>query len=188
MAARKRSSRGKTSSASRKRASTSSSGSKSRSSNRSRTTLARSNGSTSRGSAGRSRSASRSAGRSPQSSSSSRSRVLTDRDEIRQWAEERNARPACVRGTGSNTGPSTAGMIRLDFPGDSGETSLEAVDWKEWFKVFGDRDLALLVQDETARGERSNFNKLVSRETAGQYSEKRTSRSSKPAGRRSRAA
>jgi hypothetical protein len=57
-------------------------------------------------------------------------------------------------------------MIRLDFPGYSGEQSLERIEWDEWFQKFDERGLALLVQEETARGERSNFNKLVSRETA----------------------
>src|SRR5579884_4511542 len=89
--------------------------------------------------------------------------VLTDHDEIREWAEQRNASPACVRGTG---GRGDTGMLRLDFPGYSGETSLEHIDWDEWFQKFDEKNLALLVEDTTARGQRSNFNKLVSRETA----------------------
>jgi hypothetical protein len=91
------------------------------------------------------------------------SHYLTDHDEIRRWAEERNAAPACVRHTG---GKSDIGMIRLDFPGYSGETSLEHIDWVEWFQKFDENNLALLVQEETARGEKSNFNKIVGRETA----------------------
>lgn len=94
---------------------------------------------------------------------SSTNRYLTDRDEIQQWAEERDASPACVRGTGDSQ---DVGMIRLDFPGYSGEQSLEPIEWDEWFQKFDESGLALLVQDETARGERSNFNKLVSRDTA----------------------
>jgi hypothetical protein len=92
-----------------------------------------------------------------------KSRVLTDHDEIRRWAEERDAQPACVRGTGSEE---DVGMIRLDFPGYSGETSLEPVEWDEWFQEFDDNNLALLVEDETAGGEQSNFNKIIGRETA----------------------
>lgn len=92
-----------------------------------------------------------------------KSRVLTDHDEIRRWAEERDAQPACVRGTGSEE---DVGMIRLDFPGYSGETSLEPVEWDEWLQKFDENNLALLVEDETARGERSNFNKIIGRETA----------------------
>lgn len=55
-------------------------------------------------------------------------------------------------------------MIRLDFPGYSGADSLEHVDWNEWFRKFDENNLGLLVQDTTARGQKSNFNKLVSRE------------------------
>jgi hypothetical protein len=52
-----------------------------------------------------------------------------------------------VRGTG---GPDDVGMIRLDFPGYSGEGSLEEISWDEWFDKFDESNLALLVQDETA--------------------------------------
>jgi hypothetical protein len=95
---------------------------------------------------------------------SASSRPLTDHNEIRSWAEERGAHPSCVRGTGDNN---DVGMIRLDFPGYSGEGKLEEISWDEWFDKFDESGLALLVQDETARGQRSNFNKLVSRHTAG---------------------
>lgn len=92
----------------------------------------------------------------------SSARPLTDHDEIRRWAEERGAKPTCVRGTGNN---GDVGMIRLDFHGYSGEGKLEEISWDEWFDKFDESGLALLVQDETARGQRSNFNKLVSRDT-----------------------
>lgn len=96
--------------------------------------------------------------------SSAASRPLTDHQEIRSWAEERGAKPACVRGTG---GSNDVGIIRLDFPGYSGEGSLDEISWDEWFQQFDDSDLALLVQNQTADGQQSNFNKLVSKETAG---------------------
>jgi hypothetical protein len=95
--------------------------------------------------------------------SKAESKVTFDHDEIRRWADERNATPACVRGTG---GHGDLGMIRLDFPGYSGESSLEHISWEDWFKKFDERNLALLYQETTAAGERSNFNKIVSRETA----------------------
>ncbi len=95
--------------------------------------------------------------------SRTQSRTLTDHDEIRRWAEERGARPACVRRTG---GGDDIGMIRLDFPGYSGEQSLEEIGWDDWFGKFDESKLALLVQEETARGQKSNFNKLIGRETA----------------------
>ncbi len=101
----------------------------------------------------------------PRKRSSSSSRMMTDHDAIRNWAEERRAQPACVRGTG---GREDAGMIRLNFPGYSGEDRLEPISWDDWFGKFDENQLALVVQDETAGGERSHFNKLVSREAAGQ--------------------
>jgi hypothetical protein len=94
---------------------------------------------------------------------SASNRVLTDPDEIRQWVEQRGGRPTCVRGTGSKD---DVGLLRIDFPGYSGENSLEEVGWDEWLEKFDEQGLALIVQDRTAGGQRSNFNKIVSRETA----------------------
>jgi hypothetical protein len=104
--------------------------------------------------------------------SKSSSRVLTDHDEIRRWAEERGAKPSAVRRTHSDD---NTGIIRLDFPGFSGEDSLEEIEWDEWFDDFDDRNLALIVQDETANGQTSNFNKLVSRDSVEESSGKTSS-------------
>src|SRR5699024_2712383 len=82
---------------------------------------------------------------------------LTDHDEIRQWAEERGGTPACVRGTGNR---GDIGMLRLDFPGFTGAQSLQPISWDDWFEKFDERGLALIVQDKTGRGQKSNFNKL----------------------------
>jgi len=135
---------------------------------------ARKSASTARSESNRSRTNERRAGSNRTSSSktsqsragrsSTASRILTDHDEIRQWAEERNANPACVRGTGRKK--NDMGMIRLDFPGYSGARSLQEIDWDDWFRQFDDNHLALVVQDSTARGQRSNFNKIIGRETA----------------------
>jgi hypothetical protein len=89
-------------------------------------------------------------------------RVLIDHDEIRRWAEARGARPARVKGTGGKGDP---GILRLDFPGFSGEESLEPLSWDQWLKAFDENNLALIVQDRTASGQPSRFNKLVSRES-----------------------
>ena len=86
--------------------------------------------------------------------------MLTDPEEVREWAETRGAQPACVRGTG---GKGDIGMLRLDFPGYSGEDSLQPIEWDEWLEKFEERGLALLVQEKTAGGQKSNFNKLVNR-------------------------
>ncbi|CAA9423654.1 MAG: hypothetical protein AVDCRST_MAG64-3036, partial [uncultured Phycisphaerae bacterium] len=89
--------------------------------------------------------------------------TTTDREQIRQWAEARGAKPSCVRGTG---GGGDTGMIRLDFPGYSGGDSLQEISWDEWFEQFDENNLALLIQETTKEGEPSNFNKLVSRDSA----------------------
>ena len=89
------------------------------------------------------------------------SNTTTDHEEIRRWAEDRGATPACVRGTGSRN---DIGMIRLDFPGYSGEGKLEPISWEDWFEKFDEQNLALVYQDTTAEGQKSNFNKLVSRD------------------------
>lgn len=92
------------------------------------------------------------------------SKTTTNHDQIRRWAEARHAQPARVKGTGSRG--RDPGMIRLDFPGYSGRGKLEPISWDQWFKSFDDNDLALVYQEKTAGGQRSNFNKLVARETA----------------------
>jgi len=51
-------------------------------------------------------------------------------------------------------------MIRIDFPGYSGQQSLEPITWEEWFEKFDEKKLALIYRDQ------DRFNKLVSRETA----------------------
>jgi hypothetical protein len=94
-------------------------------------------------------------------------RVLTDPEEIRKWAEARGAKPTCVKGTESDDGSC---LLRLDFPGYSGDDSLQPISWEQWFRVFHKRNLALIVEDRMADGKPSNFNKLVSRETVEEKS------------------
>jgi hypothetical protein len=88
------------------------------------------------------------------------SKVTTDHETIRRWAEERSGTPARVKGTGDED---DVGMIRIDFPGYSGEGKLEPISWDDFFEKFEERSLALVYQEETSGGEKSNFNKLVSR-------------------------
>ena len=91
----------------------------------------------------------------------STSKTITDHEEIKKWAEERNATPTCVLGTGDQNDP---GILRLDFPGYTGEGKLEPISWDEWFQKFDENHMALLVQDETSSGKKSNFNKLINRD------------------------
>jgi len=90
------------------------------------------------------------------------SHVTTDHEEIRRWAQERGGRPARVRGTGNQHDP---GLLRIDFPGYLGQETLEEISWNEFFEKFDRNNLALVMQDMTAGGEKSNFNKLVSRDS-----------------------
>jgi hypothetical protein len=93
------------------------------------------------------------------------SKTTRDHDEIRRWAEERGGKPAHVKSTGS---AEDTGILRIDFPGYSGGGSLESISWEEFFEKFDERGLALVFQEETAGGQKSNFNKLVSAETAAE--------------------
>jgi anaerobic selenocysteine-containing dehydrogenase len=91
------------------------------------------------------------------------SRTTTDHEEIRRWVEERGGWPAEVEATARGD---QTGILRIDFPGFSGEGKLRRIDWDEWFQKFDDASLALVLQETTAGGQRSNFNKIVARETA----------------------
>src|SRR5436305_14415334 len=92
-------------------------------------------------------------------------KITTDHNTIRKWAEARGGKPAVVRSTHGKGG---TGIIRLEFPRapNADDDALEVISWEEFFEKFDEADLALLYQEETAGGERSNFNKLVGRETA----------------------
>jgi len=90
-------------------------------------------------------------------------RRTTDHQKIVQWVEERGGHPAHVRRTGDTADP---GILRIDFPGHSGEQSLEPLDWDSWFDAFEANQLAFLHQDRMASGETSHFSKLVRRTRA----------------------
>jgi hypothetical protein len=87
----------------------------------------------------------------------------TNHDTIRQWAEQRGGRPATVKAT-ANDDP---GILRIDFPGYSGEETLEEISWAEFFKAFDQNKLLFLYQDQTDDGETSRFCKFIDREEAG---------------------
>jgi hypothetical protein len=101
------------------------------------------------------------------------SKVTTDRETIRKWAEEREGKPATVVGTG---GREDAGLLRIDFPGRRGNNSLKEISWEEFFEKFEEKNLALLYQDATASGKTSRFNKIIKRETANRNSISNTER------------
>jgi hypothetical protein len=108
----------------------------------------------------------------------SKAMATTDHDEIKRWVEERGGSPARVKPTG-RTGPTDpagrtangrrrggdAGLLRIDYPGFSGQEALEEISWQAWFDTFDRHELALLHQDAIAGGKTSRFSKLVSRDT-----------------------
>lgn len=89
----------------------------------------------------------------------------TDHETIRKWVEARKGRPARVKATGRGKDP---GILRIDFPGFSGEDTLETIEWDEFFEWFDKNKLALLLSNE--RGNR--FNKLVDRGSVKSSSKK----------------
>jgi anaerobic selenocysteine-containing dehydrogenase len=91
----------------------------------------------------------------------SEAKTTTDHNKIRKWVEERGGHPARVKGTEDKSG---GGLLRIDYPGYSGEGKLEEISWEEFFEEFDDSNLAFLHQDKTADGEQSRFSKLVTRE------------------------
>ena len=95
----------------------------------------------------------------------------TDHDAIRKWVEARKGRPARVKATGRGKDP---GILRIDFPGFSGEDTLEQIEWDEFFEWFDKNKLALLLSSE--RGNR--FNKLVDRTSVKSASKKSSSKKS----------
>src|ERR1051325_8968645 len=93
----------------------------------------------------------------------SEAKVTTDHEEIRRWVEKRGGHPA--RGKGTERGEST-GLLRIDYPGFSGEGRLEEITWDGVFEGFEENNLAFLYQEKTKDGEESRFSKLVDRDKA----------------------
>lgn len=95
--------------------------------------------------------------------STSDTRTTTDHEQIRSWAEEHDAVPASVRGTGDGQ----LGVLTLDMVGHgAGEEELEHVSWDDWFSAFEDNDLAFVYQERKSSGEDSTFFRLIDREGA----------------------
>jgi hypothetical protein len=84
------------------------------------------------------------------------SKATVDHDTIRKWVEKHGGCPAHVKSTGTEDDP---GILRIDFPGFSGQKTLESISWEQFFEAFDENELAFLYQDG------SRFNKLVRRQT-----------------------
>ena len=84
-----------------------------------------------------------------------KTQTTTDHEEIQRWVEERGGTPTRVEGTN---------LLRVDYPGFSGEQTLEPLSWDEFFQIFDDNNLAFIYQEETKDGGESRFSKFVDRE------------------------
>ena len=87
-------------------------------------------------------------------------KTTTDHEEIRQWVEKRDGQPAIVKGTERRG----SALLRIDYPGYSGEETLESIEWDEFFEIFDENNLAFLYQEKTADGGMSRFSKFVNRD------------------------
>ena len=87
-------------------------------------------------------------------------KTTIDHATIQKWVEQRGGHPAHVKATGSSADP---GILRIDFPGYSGEGKLEQIEWDQFFDSFDRNELAFIYQDGTRGGKESRFNKLVAR-------------------------
>ena len=88
-------------------------------------------------------------------------RTTTERSKIQQWVQERDGVPAVVKGTE---------ILRIDFLDDEDasdeDESLKEISWNEFFRIFDDRELVFLYQEETSDGDVSRFSKFVTEKTA----------------------
>ncbi len=94
-------------------------------------------------------------------------KTTTNHQEIKRWVESKGGHPARVKTTGRKGDP---GILRIDFPGFSGEDTLVEMSWDDWFEAFDKNKLAFIYQPRT------RFSKLVSRTTAKTSSKKTSSR------------
>lgn len=90
------------------------------------------------------------------------SKVTTKHGEIQRWVEERGGSPARVKGTESRSDP---GLLRVDYPGFSGEETLETITWEEFFNAFDEHNLAFLYQEKTKDGKVSRFSKFIDKDS-----------------------
>jgi hypothetical protein len=88
------------------------------------------------------------------------SKTTQDHEEIRRWAEARQAKPAEVASTQKGGEP---GILRFAFPKASNrkDENLKEISWEDFFEKFDSNNLELVYQEKTAAGKRSNFNKLI---------------------------
>ncbi len=85
-------------------------------------------------------------------------KVTTDHNKIQRWVEERGGWPARVKSTAKGR---KSGILRIDFPGFTGQETLEKIAWEDFFNALEENNLAFLYQDESD----SRFNKFIDRDS-----------------------
>ena len=96
--------------------------------------------------------------------------TLTDHEAIRDWAAARMGSPAIVDVSAE---PGTQPLLRIVFgqqaymdldqperPPNAG--GYELVEWDEWFRLFDEHQLALVVAEEVP-GSRESFHEIIRR-------------------------
>lgn len=91
-------------------------------------------------------------------------KILTSRDEIRQWAEARGGNPMLMDtpdGTGTRTLLQlTFGQHAINSEHNEGPDRIggfQLSGWDEWFAALDEAGLALRVSDDPAGGNESEF-------------------------------
>lgn len=82
-------------------------------------------------------------------------KVTTDHEEIRQWVEDHDGRPAAV----SDPNGSTNRAVKIFFPDQYVSDPIEEITWDEFFNKFEEEDLAFMYQDD----DDSRFFRIVER-------------------------
>lgn len=82
-----------------------------------------------------------------------KSKQTQDHEEIRRWAEDRGGKPAVVRDTE---------ILRFSFD-DKRNANLEPITWEQFFEIFDKANLAFLFQEKTDTGDKSRFNKFITK-------------------------
>lgn len=98
--------------------------------------------------------------------------TLTNREEIRNWAAARGGMPAIQEADPAVHNESVLWIVfgqesyqDQDMPPrpDSTRASFELTDWDEWFRVFEERELALVVAVDPP-GRHSQFYEIIRRD------------------------
>lgn len=95
--------------------------------------------------------------------------TLTDHDKIRDWAAARAGSPALSDTTSGMEQSHPVlhlifGQLAYQEAGEGVDRTdgLTVVDWDEWFRLFDERQLALVVNIE-APGKRDSFHEFIRR-------------------------